>query len=367
MKKLLILFFLLIIISLGVSHGQKIVRVGVMLPFQDKQGNVSPRAVDFYRGIVMAADSLKKDGTSFRFYTYNTATTSVNTILNDTIIPHLDVIFGPDDRMTLKVISDYTAPHGTKVVDVFVPSSDAIQNNPNFYLAFAPDESVAGDAANLFNVHFSSLKTNVVIIDTKKLAHPFVAEIKKVAGKVRFLQTGFTQNQLGSRLSKNKVNFLVLSSSDKESATDILDQISLYKKNNPQYDIRLIGYPEWEEYGQYFTDKMYQLDVYRYTPFYNNVFSQRNVNFISHYFGQFKKDMDNIRPVMAMFGFDCGYFILKAIARYGREYAGQDVYAAPLQNAFVFKPFGNSGGMVNHYVMFVHYRPDRQIELIKMK
>lgn len=367
MKELLIAFLLLIGFSTELALSQKIVRVGIMLPFKNQEGNVSPRAIDFYRGIVMATDSLRKDGTSFRIYTYNTANTSINTILNDTIIPHLDIIYGPDDKMMLKVISDFTSSRGTKVIDAFAPTCDVIQSNPNFYIVYAPEDIVANDAANLFDVHFADVKKNVIIVDTKKVAHPFVAAVKNVSKKVRFLQTGFTQNQLASRLSKNKANLLILSSADKESAVDIMEQIAFYKKNNPEYDIRLIGYPEWSEYSAFLADKMHFLDTYVYTSYYNNPLAQKNKDFQKAYKQLFNKDMDATRPVMALFGFDCGYFMLKALARYGRDYAGQDVYAAPLQNAFQFKTFGNSGGMMNHFVQFVHYTTDNKIELIKLK
>ncbi len=366
MKKLLIVYLLMLGFIIPVQS-QGIVRVGVMLPFKDKTGNVSLRALDFYRGIVLAVDSLKKDGTSFRIFTYNTATTPINTILNDTIIPHLDIIFGPDEKMSLKVLSDFTLPYGTKIVNAFVPNSEAIKYNPNFYVTYAPQEIVAEEGAQLINNYFSEFKTNTIIIDTKKVAHPFVAEIKKKADKVRFLQSGFTQNQLKSRLSKNKTNIIVLSSPDKESAVDNLEQIAFFKKNNPKYNISLLGYPEWEDYNTFLSERMFFLNTYIYTSFYNNVAGQRNKNYINTYNNLFKTNMDATRPVMAMFGFDCAYYMLKAVIKYGRAYSGQEVYAAPYQNGFCFKPYGNSGGMMNHFVRLVHYRTDQKIEMIDIK
>ncbi len=347
--------------------GRNPVRVGVMLPLKNKDGVVSARAVDFYRGLVMAMDSLKKGGFSFRVYTYNTANTSINTILADTIVPHLDIVFGPDDRTVLKVISDFTMPYGTKVVDAFAPTCDAVQSNPNFYVAYAPVEVVAEEAASLFSAHFSDSKPNVVLIDTKKTAHPFVASLKKKVGKVRFLQSDFTQNQLASRLGKSKPNVLVLSSSDKESALLVMGKIASFRKENASYDIRVLGYPEWEDYREDMRNQMYEADTYVYTPFYNNLRSPRNKSFMSQYASLFRQNMNMERPVMAMFGFDCGYFMLKALCRFGREYAGQDVYAAPLQNAFRFQTVGISGGRMNRNVLFVHYGTDRRIELITAK
>ena len=347
--------------------GQNPVRVGVMLPLKNKDGVVSARAVDFYRGLVMAMDSLKKGGFSFRVYTYNTANTSINTILADTIVPHLDIVFGPDDRTVLKVISDFTMPYGTKVVDAFAPTCDAVLSNPNFYVAYAPVEVVAEEAASLFSAHFSESKPNVVLIDTKKTAHPFVASLKKKVNKVRFLQSDFTQNQLVSRLSKGKPNVLVLSSSDKESALLVMGKIASFRKENSSYDIRVLGYPEWEDYKAGMQNQMYEADTYVYTPFYNNLLSQRNKSFMGQYASLFRQNMNMERPVMAMFGFDCGYFMLKALCRFGREYAGQDVYAAPLQNAFRFQTVGISGGRMNRNVLCVHYGTDRRIELITAK
>ena len=88
---------------------------------------------------------------------------------------------------------------------------------------------------------------------------------------------------------------------------------------------------------------------------------------MGQYASLFRQNMNMERPVMAMFGFDCGYFMLKALCRFGREYAGQDVYAAPLQNAFRFQTVGISGGRMNRHVLFVHYGTDRRIELITAK
>lgn len=365
--RLLLLDAVFFLSAIAGMQGSRLVRVGVMLPLKSKEGVVSPRAVDFYRGLVLAMDSLRKEGNSFQVYTFNTANTHINKILADTIIPRLDVIFGPDDRTVLKVLSDFTMPNKTKVVDAFAPACDAVLTNPYFYVAYAPAETVAEDAANLFSAHFSPLKPNVILIDTKKVAHPFVAELKKKVGKVRFLQHDFTSNQLASRLGKNKVNVIVLSSADKESALSVMKQLAAFRQQNSAYDIRVIGYPEWEDYKAEMQGLMHGTDTYVYAAFYNNGLSQRNRSFESQYSSLFRKSMDKQRPVMAMYGFDCGYFMLKALCRYGKDYAGQDVYAAPLQNMFHYKSVGNSGGKMNHSILFVHYKKDGHVELITIK
>ncbi|MBP3773847.1 MAG: hypothetical protein ILA34_00675, partial [Bacteroidaceae bacterium] len=339
----------------------RIVRLGVMLPFQ--QGSaVSQESVEFYRGLMIAVDSLRKDGTSFRVYTYNTADTPIQTILKDTIVPHLDVIFGPDDNQQLRAISSLTASFGVNVVSPFSSNCDAVNLNTHFYALLPWADVLDDNAAALVGATFP--KANLVLIDTKQVAHPYVAAAKGAAKKVRFLQMGFTQNQLASRLSKSKHNVLMLSSSDKESAMAVLNDLVLFRKANPQYTISLIGYTEWLAWAQQRSQDLHLLDAYLFSPYFRDAANARNKEFEARYRKNFSVGLQDAALSMAAYGFDCGYFFLKAMARHGRAYGGQDVYAAPLQNGFKFRQFGSDGGFLNEKLMFIHHRTDGNRELV---
>ena len=48
-----------------------------------------------------------------------------------------------------------------------------------------------------------------------------------------------------------------------------------------------------------------------------------------------------------------------------KEFAGQSVYAAPLQSTLQFQRQDRGGGLVNHKMLFIHYKPTGGVELIE--
>ena len=167
-----------------------------------------------------------------------------------------------------------------------------------------------------------------------------------------------------SRLTKSRPQFILISSEDAESAIPVLKRIASFRLAHPEYELHVLGYPEWIFRGSIDSSLFHKADTYIYTSFYNNVQSQRNQKFATRFSLQFGRPMESSRPVMAMMGFDCGYYLLKALCRYGRSWSGQEVYAAPLQNGYRFRYQGNSAGLANEYTQFVHYKTDNHIDLI---
>lgn len=340
------------------------IRIGVMLPFKTSSA-VSPQAVDYYRGLLLAVDSLRKTGTNFRIYTYNTAETAMSTILRDSIIPHLNIIFGPDDALQFKQLNDFVAQNQTKLVNAFCPTSSTVNTNPNVFVLYPSASVMAEDATQLCASTFD--KPNLVVVDTRKMAQPIVGKLKENVKKTRFLQLGFSQDELKSRLSKNKINIVLPSSNDMESAQAVIDQLEIFLKVNPQYQVKLLGYPDWLPSVEALENKLHVVDTYIFSPYFDNNASARNQTFRRSYQQAFHKSMLKSSPRMACYGFDSGYFLLKGLAKYGRLFGEQPVYSAPLQNGFLFRRTGNSAGLVNHKMQFIHYRRDGGVELIEKK
>ena len=74
---------------------QREIRVGVMLPLHNINGD-GKRMVEYYRGILMACDSLKKTGISIDIHAWNAAEDAdMSQILQDPAAAKCDIIFGP--------------------------------------------------------------------------------------------------------------------------------------------------------------------------------------------------------------------------------------------------------------------------------
>ena len=74
------------------------IKAAVILPFLDGVSkSESSRMVEYYEGLLMAVDSLKRTGTSIDLYTYNSGpeSASLNSILGKSEMKDMDIIFGP--------------------------------------------------------------------------------------------------------------------------------------------------------------------------------------------------------------------------------------------------------------------------------
>jgi hypothetical protein len=69
---------------------------------------------------------------------------------------------------------------------------------------------------------------------------------------------------------------------------------------------------------------------------------------------------------MGELGYDSGIYMLNAIAIYGNKYVNQSFSADYLQTNLRFESFNSKGGYVNTGLIFIHYKPNRKIEIIQI-
>lgn len=71
------------------------IRLGVMLPLHNVNGD-GRRMTEYYRGVLMACDSLKQQGISVDVHAWNTAEDDdINKVLADPDAARCDLIIGP--------------------------------------------------------------------------------------------------------------------------------------------------------------------------------------------------------------------------------------------------------------------------------
>ena len=71
-------------------------------------------------------------------------------------------------------------------------------------------------------------------------------------------------------------------------------------------------------------------------------------------------------PSYASYGYDTGYFFLKGLDKYGKDFENHlnDLDTDPVQMGFKFERVNNWGGFINRKVFFVHYSDTYQVEKI---
>ena len=114
---------------------QREIRVGVMLPLNDKSTD-GKRMLEYYRGVLMACDSLRAIGVSTDIRAWNvTEGSDINKLLADPHVANRDIIIGPYYTKQLKALGDFAMARDIKVFVPFTTYSQEIYNNYNLFQA----------------------------------------------------------------------------------------------------------------------------------------------------------------------------------------------------------------------------------------
>ena len=355
-----------------------VVKTAVLLPFTFNDNGIlkdNPRMVEYYEGFLLAADSLKRQGVSLDLYAYDTQGSKPVTasILNKPEMKSMNVIFGPVAPANIPQVTDFARKNGIRLVIPFEPKVDQVFNTPEIYQINTPQSYLYPEVYEHFIRKFG--QCNVVFLDPANGDKEKADFISGLKNELRDKRISFKQIQLGSVVEAGKVisamdtartNIFIPTSGRSSALTRLLPHLTLVRREHPDFDMHLFGYPEWQTYTQEHLASFYELDTYFYTSFYTNNLFPEAVAFTHSYRRWYSKDMANSYPKYGMLGFDTGYFFLKGLAQEGGalEKNLDKVKATPIQTGFKFERVSNWGGFINRKVFFVHITKD--FELIKL-
>lgn len=339
--------------------GLKLIKIGVVLPLKNAT-SPNTKMIDFYRGLLMAVDTLKHRGVSFEVRAYNLpAGSSTASLLQKDELKELNVIFAPSDSGQIASLSAFTKQNKILLVSPFYRWSSEVETNPQFIVLNPPLRYQNAEAMRLFRSRFSS--DNIVIFQTGKASEPFVKLFETENIPYTTFPLPSTEKGLAACLKADRKNIILLNSADERSLTVLISLLQSLRLNRPEYAFHLFGYPKWQTYTSALDD-LYNADTYIYTPFYINHDASEFKRVTRRYLNNFKEPMPTGYPRMALYGYDCGLYILSGMAEYGQAFGEQKIDASTLQNHFMLKRVHPWGGLINHSVKLVHFCPDHTID-----
>src|SRR4030042_4335576 len=119
--------------------------------------------LEFYEGVLLAIDSLKKTGLSVTLHTYDTEKNPdvLQKILATNSVSQLDLIIGPVDHRNVRLLSDFSAKNRIPMISPFVSSDKLVGENP-FLIQMQPSSSLL--TQNFANYLSSYLDRTVIFI-----------------------------------------------------------------------------------------------------------------------------------------------------------------------------------------------------------
>lgn len=348
---------------------KRAIRLGVMLPLHDINGD-GKRMVEYYRGVLMACDSIKKLGISVDVHAWNAAEDGdINKILSDENAAKCDLIIGPLYSKQMSAMSAFVEKHKIKLLIPFSINAPQLADNKYIYQVYQ-SHTVQDDATiEHFVKGFKNYHTVIIDCnDSTSQKGSFTSALRRQLEQenmelsITNLKSG--ESDFSKAFSRTKPNVVILNTGRSPELGIAFSKLNGLKVTDPDLVINMFGYTEWLMYTRAHLENFYKFNTYIPSVFYYNPLSASTKRLQQKFRWNFHTDMQNSLPRFALTGFDHAYFFLTGMHREGKMFLGEKSNMEYVQTPLQFERYGN-GGLRNHTQLFVHYTPDSRVETIK--
>lgn len=362
--------------------------VALLLPFDldsEEQSRAGKLSVDFYKGFLIAADSLAKRPGEVEIQAFDTKgdIAEVKKLLaTNKFVAEASVIIAPENEASLGIIADSAAVRGNYVLSLMNVRDSSYLGNPFVIQANIPQHAMYGLAADALEEDFAGYTPVILRNKTgRNEKEPFTRFVKeRMASKgidvveieydgnlhsaaLNELHTSGGQKYViipssGTLAEFNKIAYILKNWRDKVLAEAANANTGTEAANA---DVAIFGYPDWTAFRGDALDMLQRLEVTVYSRFLDDFegFDARNINAaFRHWYGS---TMIESVPSQALLGFDSACLVIKNLRTnngsfdpsYPSSYQG-------IQSVFKFKRSGE--GFVNSALYIIKYRPDGRIQ-----
>ena len=204
-------------------------KVAVMLPFVGNSG-IKERCLEYYRGFLMAVDSLKRQGQSVEVYAFDTpADATLATTLAQVKAAGVDAIVGPFYGAQIEEACRFGRQNGVRVFIPFTSKVSDVYTNPYVYLLNAPDAEKQEAVYDLYNLALSG-KTRLVVLRTAagneaQFAGYMQQQVKAQGGSATAVSATATDAELRAALAPDAPNVLLPDASDQATLDALLPRL----------------------------------------------------------------------------------------------------------------------------------------------
>ncbi|MCM1401595.1 MAG: LysM peptidoglycan-binding domain-containing protein [Bacteroides sp.] len=339
--------------------------VAVVLPFMlEEQDKHNKSVVEFYRGFLLAVDSLRNSGHPIHVLTFDTNNTSegLDAVLQNPSLKEAQAIIAPDNAEHLAALNQFGLDNKIMVLNLFNNRDTAYLSNPYSIQAALPRDDMYSRAAKAFIDTFQGY-TPVFLVsdDGRKDKLEFITVVKEQldkAGKT-YKEVGYSGTlsleALNTALQPGEKYAFLPASSHKDEFDHVSTAIAAYKDARDfKNEVVVWGYPEWLANRAAYS-KMHELDSYVYSR--NDLpetFTAEAVN--RGYAKWFGPNMIQSFPRRAYMGFDAGMFLLNSLSFNGGDFTKGTPYVSSLTLPLTLKRVQN-GGLFNNDLLLINLAP----------
>ena len=357
------------------------IKIAVMLPLSAK-GIAADRSMEFYRGLLLAANDLKAEGKRMTIYAYDepAKSDSIKQQMAKIRADGVHFLIGPIQPSHLNAAADALRGSGVKMLVPFISTFDKVLSNPNVYMLNAPEQQKCQMAANLLRDAFDG-KLKVILAEAALPAEATTTDNATPTQPKPEKQTGFAQHlfkvlekmgvptaktceaftpaMLAAQAQGNYQLLVLPAFSGKEQLDSLATILSAFHAAHPEIRASLLGHPDWLEDGldNALTNALSRADTYIFTNSFYNAGDAQTTKFERMYAGRFKQDLLKTTPRMGLLGYDCGKALVHGLSIYGADYTTQELQMPFLQSNIQFQRIGAATGYVSTSCYLIHFSP----------
>lgn len=350
------------------------VKIAVILPFMlndatpDKQTQLY---TEFFKGMLLAADSLKNNKTAIIIDAYDSAANddTVRNIISRPEFAGTDIIIVPDNDRQLSMLAEYADTTSATILNIFAVKNTDYVSNPRIMQANIPHSQMYQQAAKSFIEEFSEYTP--VILTSEEGKHDkdeFVNLLKydlNSSGKAfeTINYSGYLKSSDLSHLTgEGKRYVFVPVSGSVTEFNHIISALKNYREESTDYNsVRLFGYPEWITFRGDALENLHTMNATVYSRFFNDATDTRSKRINEKYTATYGSPMMAAVPVQGILGFDTGLFLLSAIDN-DIEIIDGNTFHNGIQSGFHFIKQDGAAGKVNDLLYFVNFRPSGLVD-----
>ena len=353
------------------------IKTAVILPLmlEDSISSDQGKMVEFYEGVLLALDSLKKQGVSVDLHIYDSGDkwTSIQPILNKPEMREMNLIIGPVHDSHIEEAATFAKENGIRLVVPFARQVDAVFTNPYVYQVNTPQSYFYSEVYDHFFMQFPA--PNVLFFESPdekddELIDGFKRELsyRNMPYTVLLADTATNKDTILTVLDTERKNILMMTSEKSGSLNNMIPVFQLLVRDTAatKFDISLFGYPQYQVYTTNHLASFYEIGTYFYSSFYTNNLLPEAKAFHQKYRRTYSKEIANRYPKYAILGFDIAYYFLKGMHLYGTDIDSRlgEMKYTPLQTGFKFERVNTWGGFINRKVFFVHLSKNYELQTI---
>lgn len=333
----------------------------------------SENYLQFYEGVLLAVDSLKKTGMHIRLNVYDTEDSpqKVRKIMHDETFLQTDLIIGPVSPKEQKEVAPIASKNRIPMVSPLVSQSDDVRSNP-YYFQVNPnrDYLTQKTAEMVVDEYFNS---NIVILRTGNYEGTPEGRLVNLI-REKLINSGALTHSNGGRftvydfkserssglprvLSKEKENVIIIPSSDEGELSVAIQNIDNF---TAEYSITLVAPTRYQQqYRSIDIEKFHNLKMQHISPYWTEYADLETIRLIE----KFRKNFYTEPNSFGMQGYDVAFYFLSALKNYGRNFEDCLPYlnVQLMQGNYYFDKVSAFGGYMNKGVSVISYEKDYDV------